>query len=179
MIFFLTICYCRFSLWLPAAALDKKLDLRDTFALTRGNGVRLALILIITGLLAGILDSIAISLITYASDPLSAIGRLTQNLLRNFPIQLLSSVRYERGARCVSSDRVPVIGEFSKNCWISNAHGSLGTSSAPLAASIISSNLLGWIPPITGHVEKILVPHRFKERQNRRGELKSTKSFIK
>ena len=86
MIFFLTICYCRFSLWLPAAALDKKLDLRDTFALTRGNGVRLALILIITGILAGILDSIAISLITYASDPLSAIGRLTQNLLTNIAL---------------------------------------------------------------------------------------------
>ena len=116
---------------------------------------------------------------TYEYQKLSPNVATKQNLLRNFPIQLLSSIRYERGARCVSSDRVPVIGEFSKNCWISNAHGSLGTSSAPLAASIISSNLLGWIPPISRDVEKILVPHRFKERQNRRGELKSTKSFIK
>ena len=116
---------------------------------------------------------------TYEYQELSPNVATKQNLLRNFPIQLLSSIRYERGARCVSSDRVPVIGEFSNNCWISNAHGSLGTSSAPLAASIISSNLLGWIPPISRDVEKILVPHRFKERQNRRGELKSTKSFIK
>ena len=73
---------------------------------------------------------------------------------------------------------VPVIGEFSNNCWISNAHGSLGTSSAPLAGSIIASKVIGWIPPINRNVEGIVDPYRFKERQGRRGQLKSKKFFI-
>ncbi|MFL2526833.1 MAG: tRNA (5-methylaminomethyl-2-thiouridine)(34)-methyltransferase MnmD [Candidatus Azotimanducaceae bacterium] len=116
---------------------------------------------------------------TYEYQTLPPNVATKQNLLRNFSIKLQSSVGYERGARCVSSDRVPVIGEFSNNCWISNAHGSLGTSSAPLAASIISSKVIGWIPPINRDVEKIVDPYRFKERQDRRGQLKSTKLFIK
>jgi len=116
---------------------------------------------------------------TYEYQTLPPNVATKQNLLRNFPIKLQSSVGYERGARCVSSDRVPVIGEFSNNCWISNAHGSLGTSSAPLAASIIASKVIGWIPPINRDVEKIVDPYRFKERQDRRGQLKSKKLFIK
>ena len=116
---------------------------------------------------------------TYEYQALPPDMATKQNLMRNFPIKLHSSVGYERGARCVSSDRVPVIGEFSNNCWISNAHGSLGTSSAPLAASVIASKVIGWIPPINRDVEKIVDPYRFKERQDRRGQLKSKKLFIK
>ena len=84
------------------------------------------------------------------------------------------SENHLRATRCVSSDRIPIIGELDKNIWISSAHGSLGTSSAPLAASIITSQLLGWIPPISINVEKIIAPGRFEERQARRGQLKSS-----
>ena len=85
-----------------------------------------------------------------------------------------NSENHLRATRCVSSDRIPIIGKLDKNIWISSAHGSLGTSSAPLAASIITSQLLGWIPPISKDVEKIIAPGRFEERQARRGLPKSS-----
>ena len=55
----------------------------------------------------------------------------------------VSPLQHKRAARCVSSDRDPVIGQLRENRWISTAHGSLGTSSAPLAAAIIGSDLMG------------------------------------
>ena len=89
MIFFVAICYARFSMWLPATALDKQMNFHEAFLLTHGNGARLALILILTGILAGILDGIATSLIAHASNSLSAVGSLTQTLLKNFALYLI------------------------------------------------------------------------------------------
>ena len=89
MIFFVSVCYARFSMWLPAAALDKKMTLQEAFVLTKGNGGRLAAILILTGIVAGILDGMTTSLIAYASISLSAVGVLTQNLLTNFALYLI------------------------------------------------------------------------------------------
>jgi hypothetical protein len=89
MIIFVTVCYARFSMWLPAAALDKKMTLRESLFLTRENGGRLAAILILTGIVAGILDGIATSLISYASVSLGIIGALTQSLLTNFALYLI------------------------------------------------------------------------------------------
>lgn len=81
----------------------------------------------------------------------------------------VSSLHHKRAARCVSSDRDPVIGRLSETRWISTAHGSLGTSSAPLAAAIIASDLLGWVPPVSRRVLACVEPRRFIARQARRG----------
>ena len=89
MVIFVIVCYARFSMWLPAAALDRKMTLEESLVLTRGNGGRLAAILILTGIVAGILDGIATNLISYASISLGIIGTLTQNLLTNFALYLI------------------------------------------------------------------------------------------
>jgi hypothetical protein len=89
MIFFVSVCYARFSMWLPAAALDKKMTFREAFVLTKGNGGQLAAILVLTGIVAGILDGMATSLIAYASISLKIVGMLTQNLLTNFALYLI------------------------------------------------------------------------------------------
>ena len=80
----------------------------------------------------------------------------------------VSPLQHKRAARCVSSDRDPVIGQLRENRWISTAHGSLGTSSAPLAAAIIGSDLMGWVPPVSRRV-LLRGARRFIERQARRG----------
>ena len=79
------------------------------------------------------------------------------------------TVRYQRAARCVSSDRDPVIGKVGEHVWISAAHGSMGSSSAPFAASIIASGILGWIAPASPRAMKSVAPDRFIARQARRG----------
>jgi hypothetical protein len=89
MIFFVSVCYARFSMWLPAAALDKKMTFQEAFVLTKGNGGQLAAILVLTGIVAGILDGMATSLIAYASISLKIVGILTQNLLTNFALYLI------------------------------------------------------------------------------------------
>ena len=81
----------------------------------------------------------------------------------------VTPLHHKRAVRCVSSDRDPVIGRLSETRWISTAHGSLGTSSAPLAAAIIASDLMGWIPPVSRRVLACVAPTRFIERQARRG----------
>lgn len=78
-------------------------------------------------------------------------------------------LRHRRAARCVSSDREPVIGRLDERTWITTAHGSMGTSSAPFAAAIIASDLLGWLPPIAPEVAPAISPQRFIARQARRG----------
>ena len=81
----------------------------------------------------------------------------------------VQSVHYQRAARCVSSDRDPVVGKVDEDTWVSTAHGSMGSSSAPFAASIIASELLGWIPPASPRALASVAPDRFIERQARRG----------
>jgi tRNA 5-methylaminomethyl-2-thiouridine biosynthesis bifunctional protein len=82
--------------------------------------------------------------------------------------------RSVRGARAVSSDRIPVIGKLNadvshQNLWIATAFGSMGTTAAPLAAAMISSEILGWLPPVSPAIQAVADPQRFKERQARRG----------
>lgn len=80
-----------------------------------------------------------------------------------------TSRQVQRGARCVSSDRHPIVGQVSDQVWISTGHGSMGTTSASLAASTIVSLLQGWIPPVSAEVYAGLSPERFAQRQARRG----------
>ncbi len=79
-----------------------------------------------------------------------------------------------RGARCVSSDRIPVAGTLDleggpQATWLLTGLGSMGTTAGPLGAAIISAMLLGWLPPTTADVISLLRPQRFAERQARRG----------
>ena len=92
-----------------------------------------------------------------------------QRFLGDGPIE---PVRYQRAARCVSSDRDPVIGKVDEHTWVSAAHGSMGSSSAPFAASLIVSDVLGWIPPASPRALASAAPDRFIERQARRGAKK-------
>lgn len=79
------------------------------------------------------------------------------------------SIQHKRAARCVSSDRDPVIGRLGEQRWVSTAHGSSGTSSAPLAATIIASDIVGWIAPVSQRALNAVAPGRFVSRQARRG----------
>ena len=79
------------------------------------------------------------------------------------------SIQHKRAARCVSSDRDPVIGRLGEQRWVSTAHGSSGTSSAPLAATIIASDIMGWIAPVSERALNAVDPRRFVSRQARRG----------
>jgi hypothetical protein len=89
-IFLVCVCYARFSMWLPAAALEQKMTLKEALVLTRGNGRQLAAILILTTITSGILDVLAGSLISYASLSLGTVGVLTQSLLTNFALYLIT-----------------------------------------------------------------------------------------
>ena len=89
MILFVIINYARFSMWLPASALDERLSFHRVLVLTRRNGGRLAAIIIITGCLVGILDGVVTALIAYASMPLDVIGDLTQDLLSKLAIYFI------------------------------------------------------------------------------------------
>ena len=79
------------------------------------------------------------------------------------------SLAHKRAPRCVSSDRDPVIGRVGEQRWVSAAHGSGGTSAAPLAASIIASDIMGWVPPISPRALTSVAPDRFVQRQIKRG----------
>lgn len=81
----------------------------------------------------------------------------------------ITPISHKRGPRCVSSDRDPIIGPLGNQRWITTAHGSMGTSSAPLAAAIIASQIMGWVPPASSRVLGCVDPSRFRARQARRG----------
>ena len=109
---------------------------------------------------------------SYEYEPWPSIEASTSNINKNRRFLgngKMTSLRHKRAPRCVSSDREPVVGKLSETGWISTAHGSMGTSSAPMAAAMISSQLLGWIPPVSKRVETSLSPQRFIPRQARRG----------
>jgi hypothetical protein len=77
-------------MWLPAAALEQKMTLQEALVLTKGNGGQLAAILILTAITSGILDILAKGLISYASLSLGTVGVLTQSLLTNFALYLIT-----------------------------------------------------------------------------------------
>jgi len=100
---FIIVCYSRFSLWLPAAAVDHKMTLQQVLALTKGNGGRLSAILILTGLAVGILNGIANLGIVIAAGSLSMVGSLTQSLLTNLALYLILYAGMAVGISALSS----------------------------------------------------------------------------
>ncbi len=74
-----------------------------------------------------------------------------------------------RGARAVTSDRMPIIGRLADNVWIATGYGSMGTTAGPLGAAMVLAELLGWVPPVSAAATAAIKPQRFLERQARRG----------
>ncbi len=89
LVFFIIISYCRFSLWLPASAIDHQMDLKQVLALTKGNGWRLAGIFVLTGLFTALLDSIARGIIFVSAGSIGVLGELTSSLLTNLALYLV------------------------------------------------------------------------------------------
>ena len=73
-----------------------------------------------------------------------------------------------RANRVVSSDRLPIVGETVEGTWVSWAHGSGGTITAPFAAELIASAILKEIAPGFIGFPRLLSPDRFRIRQQRR-----------
>jgi tRNA 5-methylaminomethyl-2-thiouridine biosynthesis bifunctional protein len=100
--------------------------------------------------------------------------KLNQHLLNG---AALTWTDRRRGARCVASDRIPLVGQISADSnagtqaplWLNTGLGSMGTTAGGLGAAAISAALLGWLPPLAAEVLHAIRPERFRERQARRG----------
>lgn len=73
-----------------------------------------------------------------------------------------------RGVRTITSDKLPIVGQVSPNCWVNLAHGSSGTTSTPFCAEILASQICGELAPLWHECIDWLHPNRFKQRQARR-----------
>ena len=111
---------------------------------------------------------------TYEYRSWSEHEALNQNLAQNqqYLPSTFEIIGQQQADRAISSDRNAIVGQIDDNLWISTAHGSMGTSSAPFAAAILVSKVLTLAPVTDTDVVSMLAPDRFKERQARRGPLK-------
>jgi tRNA 5-methylaminomethyl-2-thiouridine biosynthesis bifunctional protein len=73
----------------------------------------------------------------------------------------------QRAARLTAPDRMPIIGPIGTD-WITTAHGSMGATSAHMAAAVIQSQIMGWLPPLDTKVIRTIDPGRFAARAARR-----------
>ena len=87
-----------------------------------------------------------------------------------------SATQRRKAVRCVSSDRNPVIGplfdlEGAENVGrlVSVGHGSMGTVTSHLAASLITATLTGQFEPLEASLLAQVSSNRFRRRQVRRG----------
>lgn len=110
---------------------------------------------------------------TYEYEPWSDDAARARNLAANarYLPEHFQVKGQQLGSRAVSSDRNPIVGQVAENLWVSAGHGSMGTSSAPYAASILTQALLGGAPVATTDEVAMLSPQRFRARQARRGKL--------
>ena len=74
-----------------------------------------------------------------------------------------------RATRTIASDRTPIVGELGPGLYVSTAHGSMGTVTAPFAASMLASYVTGDFAPVNTDVAELVAPSRFRRRQARRG----------
>jgi glycine/D-amino acid oxidase-like deaminating enzyme len=82
----------------------------------------------------------------------------------------------EKGIRAVSSDRLPILGPlfdrdggFDPNRLVTTGHGSMGTVTAHLGASMVLAWVTGSFPPLADAQAALVSPQRFRLRQARRG----------
>lgn len=99
-----------------------------------------------------------------------------QRLLGDAYDASVQRTEYRKAARCVSSDRNPVVGPLVDiegdehiHRLVSVGHGSMGTVSSHLAASLISATLTGQFEPLEPRLLELLASARFRGRQARRG----------
>ncbi len=78
-----------------------------------------------------------------------------------------ASLQRFRGARAITSDRLPIIGRDAQR-WFNLGHGSHGMTTAILGAEIVASGLNGEVAPVTAGILGLLDPGRFRERQRKR-----------
>ena len=101
-------------------------------------------------------------------DPTEATHTNRHRLRELLGHALFRWVNRYRGWRCVTSDRVPIIGQASDDLWLSLGYGSSATTNALLAAEVIASMVVGEIPPLDEQTLEVTKPTRFEERQKRR-----------
>ncbi len=109
---------------------------------------------------------------TYEYTPWESPHSIDHNAAQNRHLVDAASLSHQashRGARAVTSDRLPIIGKVGDNLWMATGYGSMGTTAAPLGAAIVSAALLGEVAPVSAAVSRALDPFRFKARQARRG----------
>ncbi len=87
-----------------------------------------------------------------------------------------TDVAHIRASRCVSSDRNPVIGPLTDidgvnhvSRLVSVGHGSMGTVTSHLAATLIGASISGQFEPLQEPLLELVQSRRFRERQQRRG----------
>lgn len=73
-----------------------------------------------------------------------------------------------RGVRTITSDKLPIVGQVGPKVWVNLAHGSSGTSSTPLGAEVLASQISQELAPLWQECIEALHPRRFIERQVRR-----------
>ena len=112
-------------------------------------------------------------------DPSSATHANRARLRALFGHALFRWIQRYRGTRCVTSDRVPIIGQATETLWLSLGYGSSGTTSALLAAETIASGIVGELPPIDTHALAVADPSRFVERQKRRPDPFTNQSHLR
>ncbi len=99
-----------------------------------------------------------------------------QRLLGEVGEALPRSREQKRAIRCVSSDRNPVIGPLTDlegnedvHRLVSVGHGSMGTVTSHLAATLITATLTGQFEPLDARLLALVSTSRFRNRQARRG----------
>jgi tRNA 5-methylaminomethyl-2-thiouridine biosynthesis bifunctional protein len=88
----------------------------------------------------------------------------------------LEAAEHTKAVRCVSSDRNPVVGPLVSiegtedvGRLVSVGHGSMGTVTSHVAASLISTTLTGQFEPMDARLLELIGSARFRNRQARRG----------
>lgn len=87
-----------------------------------------------------------------------------------------SPVGHKKAPRSVSSDRNPIIGNLydleRQPCvdrFVTTGHGSMGTVTTHIAATLISAAMTGAFAPLADSQLELISPLRFRLRQARRG----------
>jgi tRNA 5-methylaminomethyl-2-thiouridine biosynthesis bifunctional protein len=115
---------------------------------------------------------------TYEYRPWPSAQASARNLRlpRRLAATSYTPVGNHRALRCVSSDRSPVIGPLhtlaGQPCadrLVSTGHGSMGTVTSHLGATVIDGLCRGIAPPLAVQLDQLISPIRFRTRQARRG----------
>ena len=104
---------------------------------------------------------------TYEHEPLSKDAARTQNIHRTgtwleaLGARLPSPVESSwRGRRLYHHDRMPIVGEVEPRLFVNTAHGSAGSTLAPLGAEVITSAILADPPALSPELVDLMRPTR-------------------